>query len=155
MKRKSFVNFWLIRLLACFLAAIVVFTIVVSGWKDKYDSAISEGFDFLGDRYEQVLRTVDQGRHNYTFVDIFSNIYTTDYVRIAKVNDDGSFEDLYETRYDVYPIEHGGAREWIYITDNEELLAQGSASTNARKALGLAPLTKCPSLRVASTMFLI
>ena len=98
MKRKSFVNFWLIRLLACVLAALVVFTIVVSGWKDKYDSAISEGFDFLGDRYEQVLRTVDQGRHDYTFVDIFSNIYTTDYVRIAKVNDDGSFEDLYETR---------------------------------------------------------
>ena len=146
MKRKSFVNFWLIRLLACVLAALVVFTIVVSGWKDKYDSAISEGFDFLGDRYEQVLRTVDQGRHDYTFVDIFSNIYTTDYVRIAKVNDDGSFEDLYETRYDVYPIEHGGAREWIYITDNEELLAQGSASTNARTGEWTISYKKCDEI---------
>lgn len=133
MKRKSFVNFWLIRLLACFLAAIVVFAVIVSGWKEKYNIAIRDGFGLIGNRYEQVLKTVDQGRHNLTFVDIFSNVYSTDYIRIAKVNDDGSFEDIFETRYDVIPVENGSIRDWIYITDNEELLAQGSitAKTNS------------------------
>lgn len=126
MRRKSFLSYLAPRLIVCLLVGGVAFAGTFSYWEDRYNLSIRRGYSDLGERYQKLVINLDAGEYDTTFIDIFTNLIAPDYLRIAKVNDDGSFENIFETEYDVVPVENGSIRNWIYLTNNEKLLAQGT-----------------------------
>ena len=93
----------------------------------SYDEALIKGYDFAFEKYEELIKSYDEGKLDETFIDIFGNLYTADYIKFAKVNEDGRFDTVFETDYDVVPLEKN-VREWVYLTDDEELLAKGKST---------------------------
>ncbi len=122
---KKYISFLLPRMVSCVLIAAVVYGISVSVLYDKYKGALERGYTAYYDRYTKMLSRYDEGVIDGTFLEMYTNFFYNDYVRFAKVTDDGSIETIYETDYDVIPVCFG-VKEWIYVTDNEELLALGS-----------------------------
>ena len=77
--------------------------------------------------YEELLKKYDEGELDETFINICCNLYTADYIKFAKVNEDGSFDTVFETDYNSVPLDIN-TREWICLTDDEELLAKGKST---------------------------
>lgn len=88
---------------------------------------MEKGQDFIFEKFEELLKKYDEGELDETFIDIFCNLYTADYIKFAKVNEDGSFDTVFETDYNSVPLEKN-TREWICLTDDEELLAKGKST---------------------------
>ena len=110
-----------------------------------YDHAVKNGFNEIGDKYKKLLEGIDEGKYDSTFVDILTNLYAADYIRFAKVGDDGSFETLYETDYKVIPVELN-IHNWIYITKDEDLLAEGQRSVTINNSDWTIEYKKCDEL---------
>lgn len=127
MKRRGYFSFVIGRLLIGLLVGIVIFGLVTSYLKEIYNDSIYSGFTKQGETFEKMIVKYDEGTIGGTFISIFNKIYCTDYMRIAKINDDGDFDVIYETDYDIIPIEKN-IRDWIYITDDEDLLQKGKSS---------------------------
>ena len=125
MKRKTFFNFAIGRIIAGLLIGTVVFGITISILRNDYDTSINDGYLKFGERFEELVERYEDGTIDETFIDIYTNLYYADYLKIAKVNDDGSFEIIAEKDCDVLPLRLD-IHNWIYVTDNEELLAIGS-----------------------------
>ena len=125
MKRKTFFNFAIGRIIAGLLIGTVIFGITISMLRNDYDTSINDGFLKFGERFEELVERYEDGTIDETFIDIYTNLYYADYLKIAKVNDDGSFEIIAEKDCDVLPLRLD-IHNWIYVTDNEELLAIGS-----------------------------
>ena len=119
MKRKSYFSFLVGRLLVGIVIGAVIFASFKTYLNFSYDEALIKGYDFAFEKYEELLKSYDEGKLDETFIDIFSNLYTADYIKFAKVNEDGSFDTVFETDYNVVPLEKN-VREWIYLTDDEE-----------------------------------
>ena len=127
MKRKSYFSFLIGRLLIGIVIGAVIFALFKSYLHLSYDDSLEKGQDFIFEKYEQLLKKYDEGELDETFIDIFCNLYTADYIKFAKVNEDGSFDTVFETDYNSVPLEKNN-REWICLTDDEELLAKGKST---------------------------
>ena len=127
MKRRGYFSFVIGRLLIGLLVGIVIFGTVTSYLKEIYNDSIYSGFTKQGETFEKMVVKYDEGTVGSTFISIFNKIYNTDYMRVAKINDDGDFDVIFETDYDVIPIEKN-IRDWIYITDDEALLEKGKST---------------------------
>ena len=71
-----------------------------------------------------MINNYDQGKYGTVFISAFTNFYTADYLKFAKISDDGSIETVYETDYNVIPVEDH-IEHWYYVTNDPELLAEG------------------------------
>lgn len=131
MKRKNYFSFLIGRLLIGIVIGAVIFASFKSYIHYSYDEAMEEGFDFIFGKYEDLLKKYDEGELDETFMDIFCSLYTADYIKFAKVNEDGSFDTVFETDYNVVPVEKN-TREWVFLTDDEELLAKGKSTVTIK-----------------------
>ena len=127
MKRKSYFSFLIGRLLIGIVIGAVIFALFKSYLHLSYDDSLEKGQDFIFEKYEQLLKKYDEGELDETFINICCNLYTADYIKFAKVNEDGSFDTVFETDYNSVPLEKN-SREWICLTDDEELLAKGKST---------------------------
>ena len=123
MKRKKYINFALPRVIAGLLVAAVLFGVTAAAFYDRYYSHIYGGFSNYGRVFENILNAYDEGKTDKAFVNIMCSIYQADYIRLAKVEDDGSFDVIYETRYDVVPVDFS-LKNWVFLTDDEALLTE-------------------------------
>ncbi len=124
MKRKTYFSFAAGRVIAGLIVAGMVFAGLSFYLHSVYDQSLFDGFTSIGEKYRDMTESYADGKFGDVFIDIFTDLYCSDYIKIAEVNEDGSFETVYETDYRVCPLEKG-IREWFYITDDEELLALG------------------------------
>ena len=111
---------------------VMVFGITALVLRERYNDAISSGFRGYDEVIERLLKNYDNGDINDMFIDMYCNFYHPDYLRLAKINDDGSFSTVYETNYDIIPVSRG-VHDWIYVTHDEELLSEGSIYSKTRK----------------------
>lgn len=132
MKKKGYGSFLLPRLIAGLFIGVMVFGITVLVIRGRYNDAISSGFRGYDTVIERLLESYDKGDINDMFIDMYCNFYHPDYLRLAKINDDGSFSTVYETNYDIIPVSRG-IHDWIYVTHDEELLSEGSIYSKTRK----------------------
>lgn len=123
MKRKKYINFALPRVIAGLLIAAVLFGVTAAVFYDRYYSHIYGGFSNYSQVFEKILNAYDEGKTDKAFVNIMCSIYQADYIRLAKVEDDGSFDVIYETRYDVVPVDFS-LKNWVFLTDDEALLTE-------------------------------
>lgn len=145
MKRKTFFNFAVGRIIAGLLIGTVIFGITISILRNDYDTSINDGFLKFGERFEELVERYEDGTIDETFIDIYTNLYYADYLKIAKVNDDGSFETIAEKNCDVLPLRLD-IHNWIYVTDNEELLAIGSKTVTLNDHDWTIEYKKCDEL---------
>ena len=132
MKRKKYGSFVLPRLIAGLLAGVMIFGISVLFLNERFNRALSSGFSGYDDVMERILENYDNGDVNDMFIDMYCNFYHPDYLRLAKINDDGSFSSIYETNYDLIPVSRG-IHDWIYVTHDEALLSEGSRYSKTAK----------------------
>ena len=121
MRRKNYFHFAVPRVLTGLVIGALIFGVLTTYFQRLYRYAIWAGFENRRDSYERILKSYDEHRYNKTFIDIFTSLYTADYLRLAKVNEDGTFENITETDYEVIPIEDE-VRNWYFITNNQALL---------------------------------
>ena len=145
MKKKSYFSFLCGRLIAGLLIGVIVFAASTSYMKNAYNHSVKGGFNEVGEKYTTMLRQIDEGRYDGTFIDIIANLYSAEYARFAKVGEDGSFETIYETDYDVIPVELN-IHNWIYVTKDEELLAEGKRSVSLNNSDWTIEYKKCDEL---------
>ena len=132
MKKRGYGSFLLPRLIAGLLIAVMVFGITVLFLKERYDRAIVSGYSGYDKVIGRMLESYDKGNVNDVFINMYWNFYHPDYMRLAKIEDDGSFSTVYETNYDIIPVSRG-IHDWIYVTHDEELLSEGSIYSKTRK----------------------
>ena len=130
MKKKSYFSFLCGRLIAGLLIGVIVFAATAAYMRNVYDHSVRDGFDEIGNKYIKMLEHFDKGEYDSTFIDIVTNLYASDYIKFARVSEDGSFETIYESDYDVIPVEMMNIHDWVYVTKDEELLALGKRTTN-------------------------
>ncbi len=124
MKRKSYFSFAIGRVIAGMIIGAVLFSAFKMYLRNTYNTSIEAGFDDIFGKYKNMVTRYDAGELDVTFIDIISNLYSSDYMRLAKINEDGSFDIFFETDYDVVPVERN-IHDWVYLTDNKDLLAIG------------------------------
>ena len=124
MKKKSYFSFAIGRVIAGMILGAVLFSAFKMYLRNTYNTSIEAGFDDIFGKYKNMVTRYDAGELDVTFIDIISNLYSSDYMRLAKINEDGSFDIFFETDYDVVPVERS-IHDWVYLTDNEDLLAIG------------------------------
>ncbi len=122
MKRKNYFHFAWSRIAAGLLVGALVFTVITVSLEDTFSAAMDAGFEKREEFFERILKSYNEGKINDTFIDIFLTFYRSDYYRIANVNEDGRFETIVETNYNVIPVQ-GHLDQWYYVTDDESLLS--------------------------------
>ena len=122
---KKYIEFALPRVTAGVLIGVMIYGFTVIRTGNLYENALYSGFYNIGDVYEKILTSYDEGKTNEAFTGMYATFYGMDYTRIAKIEDDGSFNVVFETDYDTIPVDVN-VHNWIYLTNNEELLSQGS-----------------------------
>ena len=122
MKRKNYFHFAWSRIAAGLLVGALVFTVITVSLEDTFSAAMDAGFEKREEFFERILKAYNEGKINDTFIDIFLTFYRSDYYRIANVNEDGRFETIVETNYNVIPVQ-GHLDQWYYVTDDESLLS--------------------------------
>ena len=124
MTKNSSFSFAIGRVIAGIILGAVLFSAFKMYLRNTYNTSIEAGFDDIFGKYKNMVTRYDAGELDVTFIDIISNLYSSDYMRLAKINEDGSFDIFFETDYDVVPVERS-IHDWVYLTDNEDLLAIG------------------------------
>ena len=132
MKHRKYRHFAFPRIVAGLLIAVLIFGITVSVLSARFNRAVSSGYGSYDDVIERILESYDKGDVNDMFIDMYTNFYHPDYMRLAKINDDGSFSTVYETNYDLIPVSRG-IHDWIYVTHDEALLSEGDKYSKTRK----------------------
>ena len=120
MKKRGYGSFALPRLAAGVVIGGLVFACFFNFCRERYNSGINKGFYNLSDKYESVLKSYGEGTIDKPFASIMCNFYPADYIRLVKIEQGGSFDVIYETDYDVIPVETD-IYEWIYVTKDENL----------------------------------
>ena len=103
---------------------------------------IDNGFRDRADVYKKLIDNYDNGKYDETFIEILTNIYRADYLKFAKINEDGNIETIYETRYDVIPVEDN-IYSWFNVTNDEALLAQGQKTLHMNDSDWVIEYKKC------------
>lgn len=124
MKRKNYFHFAISRVIAGLIIGAMIFGLTVVSISNLFSTMVDNGFRDRADVYKKLLDNYDNGRYDETFIEILTNIYRADYLKFAKINEDGNIETIYETRYDVIPVEDN-IYSWFNVTNDEALLAQG------------------------------
>ena len=124
MKRKKYFHFAAGRVIASLLIGAVLYTAVTMHLSSVYQSSLVTGFNDRVTMYKKMITNYDEGRYGNGFLSIVTNFYSADYIRFAKVSDDGSIDTFFETDYNVIPVEDH-MHHWYYVTDDPELLAEG------------------------------
>ena len=102
----------------------MLYTAVTMHLSSVYQSSLVTGFNDRVTMYKKMITNYDEGRYGNGFLSIVTNFYSADYIRFAKVSDDGSIDTFFETDYNVIPVEDH-MHHWYYVTDDPELLAEG------------------------------
>ena len=124
MKRKNYFHFAAGRVITSLLIGAVLYTAVTMHLSSVYQSSLVTGFNDRVTMYKKMITNYDEGRYGNGFLSIVTNFYSADYIRFAKVSDDGSIDTFFETDYNVIPVEDH-MHHWYYVTDDPELLAEG------------------------------
>ena len=124
MKRKNYFHFAISRVIAGLIIGAMIFGLTVVSISNLFSTMVDNGFRDRADLYKKLLDNYDNGRYDETFIEIITNLYRADYLKFAKINEDGNIETIYETRYDVIPVEDN-IYSWFNVTNDEALLAQG------------------------------
>ena len=132
MKKRGYGSFALPRVIAGLLVGAIVFGITSVVLENMYNSAVAGGYNGYRNTYEKMLDSYDKGDINEMFISMYCNFFHPDYVRLARINDDGSFDTVYETDYDIIAVSQG-IHEWYYVTNDEELLSLGTVQSVTRK----------------------
>ena len=133
MKRKKYFHFLIYRLLFGILTGVLIFGTIFTYLKDKYNTAINQGIENLTKQYEMMILYHYQHKVDNLYINIMSNFYQADYIRMARIREDGAFVPIYESDYDIVPTELSVQR-WVYITDDVDLLLQGEDTTDSMAA---------------------
>lgn len=131
MKKKSFFNFALVRIIACLIAALIIYLTTFTYLQESYNSAINGGYDYFADKYNSLMVSYHDGEIGEEFIKIITNFYNSEYIKLAKVNEDGSFATIFETDYDIVPVENN-MHYWYYATDDDELLSIGETTSKTK-----------------------
>ena len=145
MKKRNYISFLIGKLIAGLLIGAIIFGVSFVMLESMYDSAISMGFYDREEKYRQIIKSVNEKDLNNLFIDIITTFYAADYIRFAKVNEDGSLENMFETNYDVIPVEEN-MHHWYYVTNDKELLAKGKKTCHINDADWIIEYKKCDEL---------
>ena len=145
MKKRNYFSFLIGKLIAALLIGAIIFGTSFIMLDRMYDSAISTGFYDREERYKKIIKSVNEKDLNNLFIDIITTFYAADYIRFAKVNEDGSLENIFETNYDVIPVEEN-MHHWYYVTNDKELLANGKKTCHINDADWIIEYKKCDEL---------
>ena len=99
------------------LTGVLIFGTIFTYLKDKYNTAINQGIENLTKQYEMMILYHYQHKVDNLYINIMSNFYQADYIRMARIREDGAFVPIYESDYDIVPTELSVQR-WVYITDD-------------------------------------
>lgn len=124
MKRKNYFSFLFPRLIASLLIAAVLFSVLQAVLARTYESALYSGWNKRRETYEKLVKNYVNHKYDSTFIDIYTNLFASDYFRMAEVKEDGHFETVTETDYKSIPVEDG-IHHWYYVTNDKELLSKG------------------------------
>ena len=135
MKKKTYLNFALPRLICFLVIGAIVFSITDGYLMRTFGDTRDAGFQKLGTRYRDLVRQYDEGNIDAYFIKVITAFYTSDYFRFAKVNEDGDFETIAESDYDVIAVEKN-FHNWYLVTKDEDHLAKGTITslTNPKSA---------------------
>ena len=142
MKRKGYFSFLFPRFAAALIVGAIIFGITYLSLSSCYETALDAGINNRKDVYAKMLKNYDKGSYDTTFIDIVCNLYSADYLRFARINDDGSFETITETDYNIVPVEDG-LHHWYYITKDEELLGKGKRTVRVNDSDWTIEYKKC------------
>ncbi|MBQ6303317.1 MAG: HAMP domain-containing histidine kinase [Clostridiales bacterium] len=145
MKRKKYFHFLIYRLLFGILTGVLIFGTIFAYLKDKYKTAINQGFERLTDQYERMIYLHNQHQVDNLYINIMCNFYQADYIRMARVRDDGAFVPIYESDYDIVPTELSVQR-WLYLTKEENLLLLEQQETTTDMAAYSVVFKKCDDI---------
>ena len=124
MKRKKYFHFAAGRVITSLLIGAVLYTAVTMHLSSVYQSSLETGFNDRVELYKKIITNYDEGRYGSVFMSIITNFYSADYIKFARIGEDGSIDTFFETDYNVIPIEER-MHHWYYVTDDPELLAEG------------------------------
>ncbi len=124
MKRKKYFHFAAGRVIASLLIGAVLYTAVTMHLSSVYQSSLETGFNDRVELYKKIITNYDEGRYGSVFMSIITNFYSADYIKLARIGEDGSIDTFFETDYNVIPVEER-MHHWYYVTDDPELLAEG------------------------------
>ena len=124
MKRKKYFHFAAGRVITSLLIGAVLYTAVTMHLSSVYQSSLVTGFNDRVELYKKIITNYDEGRYGSVFMSIITNFYSADYIKLARIGEDGSIDTFFETDYNVIPVEER-MHHWYYVTDDPELLAEG------------------------------
>ena len=124
MKRKNYFHFAAGRVITSLLIGAVLYTAVTMHLSSVYQSSLETGFNDRVELYKKIITNYDEGRYGSVFMSIITNFYSADYIKLARIGEDGSIDTFFETDYNVIPVEER-MHHWYYVTDDPELLAEG------------------------------
>lgn len=124
MKRKKYFLFAAGRVITSLLIGAVLYTAVTMHLSSVYQSSLETGFNDRVELYKKIITNYDDGRYGSGFMSIITNFYSADYIKFARIGEDGSIDTFFETDYNVIPVEER-MHHWYYVTDDPELLAEG------------------------------
>ena len=124
MKRKKYFHFAAGRVITSLLIGAVLYTAVTMHLSSVYQSSLETGFNDRVELYKKIITNYDEGRYGSVFMSIITNFYSADYIKLARIGEDGSIDTFFETDYNVIPVEEK-MHHWYYVTDDPELLAEG------------------------------
>ena len=142
MKRKTYLSFAVSRLIAGLVIGAMIFGVTATSVSKLFYSSLDTGFTSHQQTYKKIIEKYADGTYDETFIEIITNFYYADYIRFAKINDDGSIESVYETDYNIVPVEQD-IHHWIDITNDETLLAQEKRTLNLNGSDWVIEYKKC------------
>lgn len=145
MKKRGYFSFAVGKMIAGLLIGLIIFGVSFYLMDEVYDSALWRGYYSREETYKKVIANVERKGFNDLFYDVLTNFYSVDYLRIAKVNEDGSLENVFETNYDVIPVEEN-MHHWYYVTNDKELLAKGKKTCQINGVEWVIEYKKCDEL---------
>ena len=145
MKKRGYFSFAVGKIIAGLLIGSIIFGVSFYLMDEVYDSALWRGYYSREETYKKVIANVERKGFNDLFYDVLTNFYSADYLRIAKVNEDGSLENVFETNYDVIPVEEN-MHHWYYVTNDKELLAKGKKTCQINGVEWVIEYKKCDEL---------
>ena len=145
MKKRNYFSFLIGKLIAGLLIGSIIFGASFIMLDRMYDSAISIGFYDRKETYTKVIKNANEKDREKVLIDVITTFYAADYIRFAKVNEDGSLENIFETNYDVIPVEEN-MHHWYYVTNDKELLAKGKKVCHLNGEDWIIEYKKCDEL---------
>lgn len=142
MKKRTYLSFVWPRVLAGIIIAAVLFSASVIYLENVYNGSVDRGFYYLSDQYKHMIESYHNGKTDKDFLDIFMNLFANDYIKFAKVNEDGSLDTIYETSYDEVHLQNS-LHNWIYVTNDESKLSLGEKNIKTEQDEYVIRYLKC------------